>query len=191
MSAARLLQRFPALAEAIRDGRRCLSTTAELAKVATDENWTEVAPRFFGRSAREAQEVVAELQPRANPPLRAVVTSVSISLRNAEPAEATPHSRPTALLGPSASVASPAATTSTDPGSLLTSEEELTHPARGAALRDPPRAGVEPLTADLRRLHVTVSRRLLKKLDAARQAFGRRCVERYAGTRDLGGPSAG
>jgi len=170
MSAARLLQRFPDLAATIRDGRLCLSTTAELAKVATDENWTEVAPRFFGLSAREAQEVVAELQPRANPPLRAVVTSVAGSCLDAGPTVAT-LARPVALPGPSASSASRAATTSTDPGSLLTSEEELTHPARGAALRDAPRDGVEPLTADLRRLHVTVSRQLLKKLDAARDGL--------------------
>lgn len=33
MSAARLLQRFPDLVEPIRDGRLCLSTTAELAKI--------------------------------------------------------------------------------------------------------------------------------------------------------------
>jgi hypothetical protein len=170
MSAARLLQRFPDLVEPIRDGRLCLSTTAELAKVATDENWTGVAPRFFGLSAREAQEVVAELQPRANPPLRAVVTAVAGTCLDAGPTEAALAS-PVALPGPAAGSASLAAATSTDPGSLLTSEEELTHPARGAALRDAPRDVVEPLTADHRRLHVTVSRRLLKKLDAARDGL--------------------
>lgn len=35
MSAARLLQRFPGLIEPLGDGRLCLSTTAELAKVLT------------------------------------------------------------------------------------------------------------------------------------------------------------
>jgi hypothetical protein len=35
----------------------------------------------------------------------------------------------------------------------------------------PPRASAEPLTADLRRLHVTVSRRFLEKLEQARSAL--------------------
>jgi hypothetical protein len=34
-----------------------------------------------------------------------------------------------------------------------------------------PRSTTEPLTADLRRLHVTVSKRFLAKLDAARDAL--------------------
>jgi hypothetical protein len=74
MSAARLLQRFPDLAAPLRDGRLCCSATAELAKVLTEKNRAEVLPRFFGLSAREAQEVVAELQPRQVPATRTVVT---------------------------------------------------------------------------------------------------------------------
>jgi hypothetical protein len=35
----------------------------------------------------------------------------------------------------------------------------------------PPPAKVEPLTADLRRLHLTVSKRFLEKLEAARDAL--------------------
>jgi hypothetical protein len=52
-------------------------------------------------------------------------------------------------------------------GAVLTSEPDLNRPARDAAPRD----DVEPLTADLRRLHVTVSRQFLKKLDAARDGL--------------------
>ena len=74
--AARLLQRFPQLIQPLGDGRLCLSTTGELAKVMTEENQAEVAPRFFGLSAREAQEVVAELQSRQVPATRVVVTSL-------------------------------------------------------------------------------------------------------------------
>ena len=43
----------------------------------------------------------------------------------------------------------------------------MTHPARDAARRD----DVEPLTADLRRLHITVSRQFLKELDTARDVL--------------------
>jgi hypothetical protein len=42
----------------------------------TDENRAEVLPRFFGLSKREAQSLVAELQPAENPPMRAVVTPI-------------------------------------------------------------------------------------------------------------------
>ena len=38
-------------------------------------------------------------------------------------------------------------------------------------VRVPPRSAAEPLTADLRRLHVTVSKRFTEKLEAARDAL--------------------
>jgi len=76
MNAARLLQRFPCPIEPLGDGRLCLSTSAELAKVLTEANYAQVAPRFFGLSAREAQELVAELQPRQVPATRVVVTRI-------------------------------------------------------------------------------------------------------------------
>jgi hypothetical protein len=167
MSAARLLQRIPDLLDSIANGRLCLSTTAELAKVVTEENWTEVAPRFFGLSAREAREVVAELQPKEAPPLRAVVTSMAPPLGGPGQRQSTPLE---GLVSPAgASTCSPSRSPlDTDLESLLTSEEELTHPARGLPRRD----GTEPLTADLRRLHVTVSRPFLDKLEAARRGLG-------------------
>ncbi len=155
MSAARLLQRFPDLIEPLGDGRLCLSTTAELAKVLTKENRAEVAPRFFGLSAREAREVVAELLPRDVPPLRAVVTSMN-----------KPATIPGLTLAPAPSP-SEASRAEAYSGSLLTSEVTPTHPARDAARRD----DVEPLTAELRRLHITVDRQFLKLLDAARDGL--------------------
>jgi hypothetical protein len=48
--------------------------------------------------------------------------------------------------------------------SVQSTELEMTHPARVVNSRD----DVEPLTADLRRLHVTVSRQFLEELEAAR-----------------------
>ncbi len=159
MSAARLLQRFPDLIEPLGDGRLCLSTTAELAKVLTEENRAEVASRFFGLSAREAREVVAELLPRDVPPLRAVVTSVDRGATRPGPT--------LALAPPHSATLSESSRADTDSGSLLTSEVTPTHPARDAARRD----DVEPLTAELRRLHITVDRQFLKLLDAARDGL--------------------
>ena len=80
MSAARLLQRFPDLIEPLRDGRLCLTTTAELAKVLTEENRAEVLRRGSSASPRgRPEELVAELPPREAPPLRAVVTAMDRS----------------------------------------------------------------------------------------------------------------
>jgi hypothetical protein len=138
MSAARLLQRFPDLIEPFRDGQLCLSTAAELSKVVTEANRAEVAPRFFGLSAREAQEVVAGLQPRAAPPLRAVVTSLAMSPFASGPSQATALVRPATLPGPSAGSSALDGSSDTDSESLLTSEEEWTHPARDAAPRRVP-----------------------------------------------------
>jgi len=73
--AAELLQRIPAVVEPLRDGRLCLTSVIEAAKVVTPENFGTVLPRFFGLSRREAMEIVAELQPHPAPPRRTVVTS--------------------------------------------------------------------------------------------------------------------
>ncbi len=73
--AAELIQQVPAVVEPLRDGRLCLTSIIEAAKVVTAENWEAVLPRFFGLSRREAMEVVAALQPHPAPPTRTVVTS--------------------------------------------------------------------------------------------------------------------
>ncbi len=153
LSAARLLQRFPAVIEPLRDSHLCMTTTAELAKVLTTENQATVLPRFFGLSVREAQEVTAELLPRSEPPLRAVVTALPSPL----PLVMSPE-----VAAPQAAMAGQIV------ASVSTPEPPPAPAAREVAA---PRADIEPLTADLRRLHVTVSREFLKKLDAARDGI--------------------
>ncbi len=174
LSAARLLQRLPQVIEPLRDGRLCLSTTAELAKVLTEENIGAVMPRYYRLSAREAAEVTAELQPRERPPLRTVVTSLE------------PERRPTAMVAaPPVEAAQAAVGTSgfhltRTEGAVLTSEptlgpcmtfqaprRQVADSARPAVTRD----DVEPLTAGLSRIHATVSRQFLKKLASARDGL--------------------
>jgi hypothetical protein len=75
-TAAELIRKYPEIVEPLRDGRLCLSTVAELAKVITRENVPDVLPRFFSRSKRKAKEVTAQLLPAEAPPLRDVVTLV-------------------------------------------------------------------------------------------------------------------
>ena len=156
--AARLLQRFPQLIQPLGDGRLCLSTTGELAKVMTEENQAEVATRFFGLSAREAQEVVAELQSRQVPATRVVVTS--LVPWTAAPSTIFDQPQPFLALTPGASLH----TDVVPPTPLPTSGVDFGGSVRSATPRD----DVEPLNSDLRRLHVTVSRQFLRDLEAAR-----------------------
>jgi hypothetical protein len=164
LSAARLLQRFPEVVEPLRDGRLCLTTTAELAKVLTEQNMAQVLPRYFHLSSREAAEVTAALQPREQPPLRTVVSLLDPEQRAVVNATAPAEPAGALILVPAP--VEPSAPTRTL-GLVLAPEPALTQPARVHPRYDQ----VEPLTADLRRLHVTVSRQFLASLDAARDGL--------------------
>jgi 5-methylcytosine-specific restriction endonuclease McrA len=163
-SAARLLLRFPEVIEPLRDGRLCLSSVGELARVATPDNFATALPRFFGCSSREAREVAAAILPREAPPVRDQVTRLAPAVvRNAPPLH--PVKEAWVLPGP-VTVAAPL-----NLGPPVDSESvrahEPNHAARGVERRDQ----IEPLTADLRRLHVTVSREFLTQLEAARDGL--------------------
>jgi len=185
--AARLLQRFPDLVEPLREGKLCLTTMAELAKVLTEENRDSVLPRFLGISSRDAKELVAELQPRPSPPMRTVITPLAPA-RRAEPTLsllAVPSSPGlvesggsaglgglagsggSAALGVRPGAASDGASQHTDPESLWAPKTPVTHPA----WVEPRRDEVDPLTAELSRLSTTVSRRFLQKLKTARSGL--------------------
>ena len=77
-TAAELIQRFPEVVEPLRDGRLCFTSVVELSKVLTPENRSDVLPRFFQLSKREAKAVSAALQPVEAAPHRDVVTSVRV-----------------------------------------------------------------------------------------------------------------
>ena len=63
------------IVEPLRDGRLCITSIVQLAKVLTPENCHDVLPKFFQRSKREAMAVAAELQPEIAAPHREVVTA--------------------------------------------------------------------------------------------------------------------
>ncbi len=161
-TAAELVQRFPEVIEPLRDGRLCISSVVELAKVITPENRAEVLPRFFHRSKQEAKVVSAELCPDTAPPRRDVVTSV----RTPALALSLPARAPVRTPGEPVDRAQ-----SVHPDEPFDRAQSVRpdEPARptSPAQRD----SVEPLTAELSRLHATVSRRFLAKLDAARDAL--------------------
>src|SRR5512133_3661269 len=144
-TAAELVQRVPEIVEPLRDGHLCLSSIVELAHVITPENQAEVLPRFFRLSRKEAAALVAELRPVEAPSRREVVTRVRVSA----PAAATMAEPP-----------SPVTPSSEADAGWLADLPDANSPADGRVLlsrldEKPDVAG--PLTADLRRFHVTVS----------------------------------
>ncbi len=169
LTAARLVARFPEVLEPLRDGRLCITSVVELARVLTAGNAAEVLPRFFGCSSREAREVAATLAPREAPPLRAVVTSQlgrspAVANPTVAPAvdAAAPEASALAAVGPAATLAFPPL-----PAPIAVVQSTEPRPPRPARERDE----VEPLDADLRRLHVTVTGTFLSKLAAARDGL--------------------
>src|ERR1700674_4581522 len=73
-TAAELVQRYPEVIEPLRQGKLCITSVVELAKVIPPENRGEVVARFFHASKREAKAVAAELRPAETAPHRDVVT---------------------------------------------------------------------------------------------------------------------
>jgi hypothetical protein len=155
--AVELIQKIPAVVEPLREGRLCLTSIIEAAKVVTPQNWEAVLPRFYGLSKREAM-VVAALQPHPAPPTRTVFTAPS-------PAAARDAS-PTPALEVGTAPALAAATAEDESRPSLGWPDELP-PAPPAAPRP---AELVPLTAEQGRLHVTVTTRFAKKLEQAKAA---------------------
>jgi hypothetical protein len=159
-TAADLVQRYPEVIEPLRQGKLCITSAVELAKVITPENRGEVVPRFFHASKREAKAVAAELRPAEATPHRDVVAVLQL----AAPAKAVTRSEVATWPATPGAVVQP-----DEPrGEVPTSPPCVTPPAPLAAARPDE---VEPLTGDLRRFHTTVSKRFLAKLAAARDAL--------------------
>ncbi len=160
-TAAELIQGFPKVEVALREGKLCLSTVVEIARVLTPENQDQVLPRFFGLSRREAEMAAVSIRPAEAAPRREVVTSV----------------RAAAAAAVSAAPGGPRPLPAIEPAAPLLRPAELASAAAKtpmAAPQPPPSArrdSVEPLDAESSRVHVTVSRRFLEKLAAAKDAL--------------------
>jgi hypothetical protein len=157
MTAAQLIRRHPEVVEPLRQGKLCLTNVVELSKVLTAENRGEVLPRFFHVSKQEAKEVSAELKP-VPAPARTVVTPVRA------PASAPPAAQ---QLTADSWLDEPAHANS---GRLPQEGLSRTVNSLAPAPRNAPMV-VEPKTAEQSRVHITVPRTLLKKLEAARDAL--------------------
>jgi hypothetical protein len=132
-----------------------------------------VLPQFFTLSSREAKEITAVLLPVGVPPLRDTVTVVRVP--SIAPAMGSSDSL-TAAAGAAACRRSSALAFPLTPSRGSAPNLPHANPAAPDEASAPvaasrPSFEVEPLTAALRRLHITVSQRLLDKLDAARDAL--------------------
>jgi hypothetical protein len=142
--AAQLVQRYPEMVEPLREGKLCMTAVLEVARVITPENSAVVLPRFFHRSKQEAKAIAVEICPATVIPRRDVVRALPL--------------------------------VSTKSGRVQPVERAETHPVQGASptalAPAEQRASFVPLTPNLQRLHMTVSRQFLDKLDAARKGQG-------------------
>jgi hypothetical protein len=67
ISAMRVLRRLPQLADALRDGRLCLSTVALLGPVLTDDNAQDLVASAAFKTKAEVEKLVVALAPRTAP----------------------------------------------------------------------------------------------------------------------------
>ena len=158
-TAARLLARFPIVADHLADGRLNLTTLVELRDVLDESRLDEILRRAAGRTEEQVKELVAALAPRPAP------VDLFRRLPASTPAPAAPTSAPTCS-GPELA---PAAPTNVPAGSgpeLAPAAPTSTpvRPARSAAR-------LEPISEQLRVLRVTVGAEFAEDLDAVRAAL--------------------
>jgi len=149
--AANLLQAFPEIEAPLRDGRLCITSIVELAKLLTPENRQEVLPRFFRCSRRDAAAVAAEIRPAEVVPQRTIVATVRAP--SSVPAELNVQDLRQTLGERTQDSVQPV---ELDAAASPRPELQLSAPER--------RDEAVPLTSDLSRLHVTVSRQFLTKM---------------------------
>jgi hypothetical protein len=161
---ARLIARFPVIADRLTAGSVSIRALVELREVLTEENQAEVLARAEGKSQEEAQLLAVAYKPRPVP--RDVVRTLPrpqapTSASPVVPAETEPPPLP-----PVAFALGPAETNSFP----LPPVAFALVPAEAKSPPSPPEV-VKPLTPDLRRLNVTVSAEFMAELERVRAAL--------------------
>jgi hypothetical protein len=166
-TAAELIQRFPEVAAALREGKLCLSSVIEVAKVLTPENSAEVLPRFFRLSSRDAAFVAAAIRPVENAPRREVLVppQPAAAMQIVE-VVATPAPAPAPLF----SFQAPEVAANTSTPAPAGAQEPTPLPSAPARTTPPKPSSFVPLDAEHGRLHLTVSMRLHRKIEEAKHA---------------------
>ncbi len=99
-TAARLLARFPVVAEHLADGRLNLTTLVELRDVLDEERLPEILARAAGRTEDQVKELVAALRPREAPADLLCRLPVPVANSNQVPVAPSPPARPAARFEP-------------------------------------------------------------------------------------------
>jgi len=103
-TAARLLARFPVLAEHLRDGRLCVTTLVALRDVLVEDRLDEILSRAAGKTEDEVKELVAALQPKPAPldlfRRLPTPTAAPAPIFSFSPAPTSPAARPPAKIEP-------------------------------------------------------------------------------------------
>jgi hypothetical protein len=163
-TAVQLVHEFPEVIEPIREGKLCLTTVVELSKVLTRENLALVLPRFFHLSKQAAKEVAVEIKPEVAPQ-RMVVTALHV------PAAPGLAFAPPVSPDANATGSHPFRPDESRRASAEQPPQEVLSPAVAAPRSTCRTMTVDPKTAEQSRVHITVSRAFLSKLEAARDAL--------------------
>src|SRR6202521_3130406 len=166
---ARLIARFPAFADRLREGRLSIRALVELRDVLTEENHAGVLTRAEGKSQEEAQLLAVEYRPKPVP--RDVVRV--LPMPSAPPGASGP-SGSSGSPGPSASIAPSAPPAQSALPAPLGARDSV--PA-GTGVRPLPHEVVKPLTPELRRLNVTVTADFIDELEQVRVALSPQCPD--------------
>jgi hypothetical protein len=150
---ARLIGRFPAIADQLAAGRLSIRALVELREVMTEENQAEVLARAEGMSQEEAQLLAVEYKPRPIP--RDVLRALPMSPASPAALALVPAETKSPPMAPAPFALGPAETKSAPP---------------------PPEV-VRPLTPALRRLNVTVSAEFMAELEQVRAALSHQCPD--------------
>ncbi|HXN55130.1 MAG TPA: hypothetical protein VN874_02590, partial [Myxococcales bacterium] len=153
---ARLVGRFPMIADRLTQGRLSIRSLVELREVLTDENHAGVLTRAEGMSQEQAQLLAVEYKPKPVP--RDVIRALPM---------------PPGPLVASAVVSAETSTQLLAPEVVKPLVPSAAVPAVSAETRSPPEPTevVKPLTTDLRRLNVTVTAEFIAELEQVRVAL--------------------
>src|ERR1700686_3777419 len=179
--AARLIPRFPVIAERLAEGRLSIRALVELREVLTEENHPAVLGRAEGKSQEEAQLLAVEYRPKPVP--RDVVRALPMQLApsgSCAPSDSPGLSgslRTPGTPGTPAPIAAPAPS-GPPPQSVLPAPLDWGDSVPAGTKTPPlPPEVVKPLTPELRRLNVTVTADFIDELEQVRVALSHQCPD--------------
>jgi 5-methylcytosine-specific restriction endonuclease McrA len=164
-TAARLLARFPVIAEYLADGRLNLTTLVELRDVLDEAHATDILDRAAGRTEDQVKQLVAALRPQPAPPdlLR------KLPNRRNDSSGSGPELVPGSTAHQAAELPIPASTPPpAAPMPPAVSAQPAPAPARPSTCAA---ASVQPIALERHVLGVTVGATFVADLEAVRQAL--------------------